>query len=224
MTKTQFRVMLTDMSDNQKTSAYVSPLRARQKEQTTGIILDAVGSLIQRGGTDAVTIAEAAKVAEVTERTIYRHFETREGLLAAFWRRELERRGGSSVVDPRTPADLRSNIIRLFSALDRDEAFVRALMTAPESVEIRRETNERRFAHMVAFLNEFAPGLTPRECRQTAAGIVSVSSVQSWMFMRDNCGFTGRQAGEAAALTVDRILDGASRSAARLRSEGADGD
>lgn len=201
------------MSDNQKTSAYVSPLRARQKEQTTGIILDAVGNLIQRGGTEVVTIAEAAKVAEVTERTVYRHFETREGLLTAFWRRELERRGGARVVDPQTPADLRSNIIRLFAALDRDEAFVRALMTAPESVEIRRETNERRFAHMIAFLKQFAPGLPERECRQTAAGIVSVSSVQSWMFMRDNCGFSGRQAGEAAALTVERILEAARRSA-----------
>ena len=221
MTEGQVCVILTDMSDNEKTSGYVSPLRARQKEQTTGLILDAVGSLIQRSGTDSVTIGEAAKVAQVTERTIYRHFETREGLLAAFWRRELERRGGASVVAPQNPAELRANIVRLFTALDKDEAFVRALMTAPESVAIRRETNERRFAHMVAFLKNFAPGLTQREYRQTAAGITSVSSVQSWMFMRDNCGFTGRQAGEAAAFTVDRILEGAARQADGLRQKDA---
>lgn len=206
------------MTDNQKPSSYVSPLRARQKEQTTGIILDAVGSLIERSGTAAVTMAEAAKVAEVTERTVYRHFETREGLLTAFWRRELEKRGGARVVDPRTPAELRASVIRLFTALDRDEAFMRALITAPESVAVRRETNERRFAHMIAFLEEHVPGLPARECRQIAAGIVSVCSVQSWMFMRDNCGFTGRQAGEAAALTADRILEAAARRAQDLGS------
>ena len=54
------------MSDGPKAS-YQSPLRARLKEQTSLIILDAVGTVIRNGDLAAVSVAEVARVAEVTE-------------------------------------------------------------------------------------------------------------------------------------------------------------
>ncbi|MDR3372692.1 MAG: helix-turn-helix domain containing protein [Ancalomicrobiaceae bacterium] len=207
--------MLHDMNQSGKSSGYNSPLRAKQKEQTGTLILEAVGRLLAHGDPMAVSMAEVARAADVTERTVYRHFETRDDLLRAFWKWQLERGGGERVVDPRTPDELRQNIIRLFTSLDKDEGIVRALMLSPESTDIRRSTNQRRMAHMLAFLDEHIPNLEDSDRHQLAAGIVSVASVQSWMFMRDNCGYSGRQAGEAAALTVDMVLEAARQRAAR---------
>ena len=72
-------------------SSYNSPLRERQKEQTREMILIAVGKILAHADTTAVTIGEVARVADITMRTIFRHFSTREELLGAFWKWQLEK-------------------------------------------------------------------------------------------------------------------------------------
>lgn len=198
---------------------YVSKLRDRQREQTTHLILEAVASILLRADLSAATIAEIARVAEITERTIYRHFATREDLLRAFWTYELERSGGATVTAPETPDALFANIRRLFASLDEREGIVRAVLSTAEGRELRRPTNEARLRHMVGFLEAQVPGLEEARRLSLAAGIVSVSSVLSWMFMRDNCGMDGARAGEAAAQTVAAILEAARSEAARTRDE-----
>jgi AcrR family transcriptional regulator len=185
---------------------YVSKLRERQKEQTARLILDSVATILREFSLDAVSIAEVARVAEVTERTIYRHYATREDMLRAFWKYELERSGGVGVTTPGTPEALYANIRRLFASLDANEGIVRAMMSTPEGRELRRPTNAARFAHMLGFVDVHVPGLEPELRASVAAGIVSVSSVLSWMFMRDNLGMDGARAGEAAATSVEMIL------------------
>jgi hypothetical protein len=59
---------------------------------------------------------------------------------------------------------------------------------------------------MLGFVDVHVPGLEPELRASIAAGIVSVSSVLSWMFMRDNLGMDGARAGEAAATSVEMIL------------------
>lgn len=202
-------VLWNDMNPPTQSSPrapYVSKLRERQKEQTAQLILDTVAQILRDADLSAVTIAEIARVAEVTERTIYRHFATREELLRAFWKHELERSGGVTVTTPETPDELFANIRRLFTSLDANEGIVRAVLSTPEGRELRRPTNEARLRHMLHFLDTHVPGLDAEQCLSLAAGIVSVSSVLSWMFMRDNCGMDGARAGEAASLTVAAIL------------------
>ena len=64
---------------------YVSNLRDRQKAETRDQILGAVGRLAQGGNLEDLSFAEVAKEAGVGERTVYRHFPTREALMGAFW-------------------------------------------------------------------------------------------------------------------------------------------
>jgi AcrR family transcriptional regulator len=195
-----------DPTDDSSRAPYVSKLRERQKEQTARLILDTVARILADAELSAATIAEIARVAEVTERTIYRHFATREDLLRAFWKRELERIGGVSVTTPDTPEALCASIRRLFASLDANEGIVRAVLSTAEGRELRRPTNKARLQHMVSFLEIHAPKLDPEQRLSVAAGIVMVSSVPSWMFMRDNYEMDGVRAGEAAARTVEAIL------------------
>ena len=202
------RVIITDMNKGPSAQNYNSPLRARQKEQTHDLILSAVATILRGANLAAVTIAEVARVAEVTERTVYRHFTTRDDLLNAFWKWQLTKSGGTMVIEPRSVDELLSNIKRLFASLDDDEGIIRAVLSSPEGREMRRSANRTRLEHMLRFVAAYAPNLAERDRMNVASGIVSVCSVLSWLFMRDNCGFDGKRAGEAAAFSVRILLEG----------------
>lgn len=203
------RVILYDMNKDPSSTGYNSPLRARQKEQTRVLILSAVATILRNADLQTVTTAEVARIAELTERTVYRHFSSREDLLKAFWTWQLERSGGANVIDPATVEDLMGNIKRLFSSLDADEGVIRAVLSSAEGRDVRKIANRARQEHMLEFVTKLHPHLPESDRHSIASGIVSVCSVPSWLFMRDNCGYDGERAGEAAALAVRLILEGA---------------
>jgi glycosyltransferase involved in cell wall biosynthesis len=60
-------------------------LRERQREETREQILRAVGRQLEQGRLDDLNFAEIAEDADLGERTVYRHFPTKEALLGAFW-------------------------------------------------------------------------------------------------------------------------------------------
>src|SRR5207302_193499 len=125
--------------------------------------------------------------------------------------------GGVHVITPRTPETLAANIRKLFASLDGDEGIIRAVLSTQEGRDLRKPTNAARFEHMLGFVERHVPGLDPETRRSVAAGIVAVSSVFSWMFMRDNLGMNGIQAGEAAARSVELILEAAKATASSTR-------
>ena len=129
--------------------------------------------------------------------------------MKAFWKWQLEKSGGATVIDPETVEDLMTNIKRLFSSLDADEGVIRAVLSSAEGRDVRKIANRARQEHMLKFVTRLNPDLSERDRHSSASGIVSVCSVPSWLFMRDNCGYDGKRAGEAAALAVRLILEGA---------------
>lgn len=60
-------------------------LRERQREVTREQILRAVGRHMETRSLEDLNFAEIAQDAGVGERTVYRHFPTKEALLGAFW-------------------------------------------------------------------------------------------------------------------------------------------
>lgn len=181
------------------------------------MILAAVGKILSTGSTETVTFAEVARVAGITMRTIFRHFPTREELLSAFWKWQLEQTGGQAVLGPPSLEGLLEKIKELFESLDAEENLIRAVISSPEGREIRKEANRIRLEKMLEFVKTVVPELSKRERHSMASGIISVSSVLSWLFMRDNCGYDGKRAGEAAALTVQMIIEAGQARAALLR-------
>ncbi len=64
---------------------YTSNLGDRQKQATQDQIMHAVARKLESGLLEDLSFAEIAADAEVGERTVYRHFPTKEALLGAFW-------------------------------------------------------------------------------------------------------------------------------------------
>ena len=61
--------------------------RDRRRQDTRDRLLDAGTRLLAERGYDAVTAAEIADAAGVTERTFFRHFPTKADLILTNWRR-----------------------------------------------------------------------------------------------------------------------------------------
>ena len=181
------------------------------------MILAAVGTILSAGNTDAVTFAEVARVAGITMRTIFRHFPTREELLSAFWKWQLEQTGGQTILEPTSIESLLEKIKEFFASLDSEENLIRAVISSPEGRDIRKEANRIRLEKMLEFVKKIVPELSKRDRHNMASGIISVSSVLSWLFMRDNCGYDGKRAGEAAAFTVQLIIEAGQAKAALQR-------
>src|SRR6266705_2265637 len=72
-------------------------LRERKKQQTWGLIAQTARRLFQEHGFDAVTVADVAREADVSRKTVFNYFPTKEDLfysgLAAFERFVTEPRG-----------------------------------------------------------------------------------------------------------------------------------
>jgi AcrR family transcriptional regulator len=58
-------------------------LRQRQKQQTRQLIFETASRLFAERGFDAVTVADVARAADVSEMTVFNHFPTKEDLCFA---------------------------------------------------------------------------------------------------------------------------------------------
>src|SRR6185295_7840208 len=83
-------------------------LRERKKRQTRESIAAAAMQLFQARGFDAVTVADVARAADVSEKTVFNYFPTKEDLVfgrgaertAALIEEIRTRPPGTSVIDP----------------------------------------------------------------------------------------------------------------------------
>jgi AcrR family transcriptional regulator len=195
------------MNDAATKSKYHSPLRSRQKEQTRGLILNAVDAILRRAPVGEVTIAAVAREADVTERTIYRHFPTREDLLAAAWRRALRAfiRGQTAQVE--TLDQILELTRAAYENFDANEGIVRAIISAPEGVEVRKRPAEIRLDMLKRAYGKLLDGVPEDQVKAVVLATHALSSASVWSHLRDYCGVDGVEGGKIAAMAIERIVE-----------------
>ena len=195
------------MNDVEARPRYHSPLRSRQKEQTRDLILNAVDAILRRANVSEVTFAAVARQADITERTIYRHFPTREDLLNAAWRRALRAfiRGQTQQVD--TLDQILELTRAAYENFDANEGIVRAIISAPEGLEVRKRPAEIRLAMLEKAYAELLAGIPQDQVKAVVLATHALSSASVWSHMRDYCGVNGAEGGRIAAQAIELIVE-----------------
>jgi AcrR family transcriptional regulator len=186
-------------------TVYASSLRERQKADTRALILGTVERLLKDRSLSELSLATVAREAGITERTVYRHFETREQLLEATWIAVNEDIGMKEF--PRTPEELIERPKKLFPAFDRRGEVIRAMLASPQGRELRLRPNKERQAAIRAVVRSARPNLREPAFTRRCAAVQVLCSASGWATMTDYWGLDSVEAGRAASEAIAVLLN-----------------
>lgn len=178
-------------------------LREAHKDLTRTRILDAAFDLLRKEDLDGLTTAEIAAAAGVTERTIYRHFATRDELLKALWP-QLQKRVGSRFAE--TPAELIETPLWLFPNFEKEEGAVRASAFSRAGRELRSAVSETRKAVFSRLVRAARPDLDEAAADRLAAVVQLITGAYAWAHLKDFWGLSGAESGRAASEAIAALL------------------
>src|SRR2546423_9722811 len=126
--------------------AVTEGLRERKKRQTRDTIAEAAMTLFGEHGFDAVTVADVARAADVSEKTVFNYFPAKEDLvfpeseerLSAVLERIRNRPKGTSLVEP-----FRASTMEFLDSIERGP--VDAIIARPKLVMRSQALRERLF-------------------------------------------------------------------------------
>ncbi|MBP7135080.1 MAG: helix-turn-helix transcriptional regulator [Sphingomonadaceae bacterium] len=188
---------------------YRSPLRARLKEQTSIIILEAVAAILREADLSAVSIAEVAHIARMSEQTVYRHYSSRDALLRAFTQYYLDREtGGPDRKLPETIAELQAWVAGRYHDWESDHRIVSEIYLSPVGRELRQPLHAIGYANIVHMLGRERPNLGASERGDIAAAMLTLMSVENFVFLHRTLGFGAKQIHASVKAAIDAILAG----------------
>ena len=182
--------------------------RIARRERNRDAVVDAIMLLVESGELEP-NIAQVAEVAGVSERSIFRHFESRDALVAAVIERQLEMvRGLLHPIPPDGPVGQRARALvaeraRLYEAITPMRRV--ALRVAERSEQVADKLAEARLWGRTELEQVFAPELDelgPAERRDLVAGLSTVASWEAWNVLRAH---EGCSVSRARAIT-ERLL------------------
>jgi AcrR family transcriptional regulator len=196
---------MSEARNQSERKPYTSSLRERQVAQTRELILDAVTTLLGDRRADEVTMRDIAAAAEVSERTVYRHFPDREALLEGLTQRlpqlDLKPSFAAGGLDALAPTSR-----RLMELLDEHHVTARAeavFNADPRRFAAGTRTNTREMRTLLA---KELPELGEREQLRVAAVLRCLVSTQAWLRMREEFGVPGAESGPVVAWVIDTII------------------
>jgi AcrR family transcriptional regulator len=187
---------------------YRSELRAEQADETRGRILDATVR-VMAGGIASLSIPAVARAARVSVPTIYRHFGTKQDLLAAVYP-HLERRAGrGELVMPTSIGQLRDGVRALLDHLEAFDDLARAAMASPAAGEARALSMPRRLGMTRAMADTVVPPLADRDRDRLARLLVILTSSSALRTWRDQLGVTADEAADDVEWVIQSVVAGA---------------
>jgi AcrR family transcriptional regulator len=182
-----------------------------------GRILEGMSAVLAQG--DAPTFANVARAAGVPERTLYRHFPTREALLSGMFDWANERLGFHGEL-PTSREEVSALVRRVFPGFDSLSPVIHELLVAPEGRTARLSNKGARQRAALAVVRDAAGALDRTAARHVAAVVQVLTTAAAWQALRDYWDMSGAEAAEASALAVELLLEGA-RARGKRRKSGA---
>ena len=181
-------------------------------------VLDGVFEVLAAG--EDLTFAKVAKAADVPERTIYRHFPSKEALHAAIWSWANERMGFTGPF-PTDEAGYVALVRTAHPGFERLAPVIRELLASKDGLAVRLTANDQRRQSARTAVRSSAPGLNPADEQRVAAALQLLTSAATWQTLHDYWDMDGEEAGETAALAIELLLEGARSRAADTSHDNA---
>ncbi len=180
---------------NKGARSYSSELRAQQAEGTRSRILDATVRVMARGLV-TLSIPDVAREAGVSVPTVYRHFRTKQDLVAAVYPHLAARTGINQPQPPGTVDELRDGVRAYFGSLDALDEAARAAMASPASDAIRRLTMPNRVAMWRRLVDSIKPAPPKADRDRITRLLVVLTSSASQRMWNDHLGASVDQAAD----------------------------
>ncbi|MBW7923759.1 MAG: TetR/AcrR family transcriptional regulator [Burkholderiaceae bacterium] len=181
-------------------------LADRRSGFTRQLILDAAMRVLEENSVTQLTMRAIAQAAGMSERTVFRHFDTRDALLdevAAEMRRRL------ALPDPpSTLAELRIAPRALYGAFEARSRLTRAALHSELFDRLRLTQAHERWNAVRRLVDAHAPRRSARERRIAAANIRYYLSASSWNYYRAYFGFTLEDTIACAETAIRQSLAG----------------
>jgi AcrR family transcriptional regulator len=174
---------------------YRSELREQQAEQTRARILDATVEVMARG-IASLSIPGVAREAGVSVPTVYRHFQTKDALLAAVYPHVVRRAGLDQIAPPRTLEELRDGVRSYFNHLDSFDDLARAAMASPASEDVRRINMKKRLTLLRRVPEAVVPPLPEADRDRIARLLVVLTASSAQRMWRDQFGASVEEAAD----------------------------
>jgi AcrR family transcriptional regulator len=193
-------------------------LRQRHADLTRELILRTVAEMLEEGTASDLSVPGVARRSGVSLRTVYRHFPTREDLLAAAgeWIGVNILRAQIPEAIAQVPQVYAENAARW----DEHPNLVEAMALTRGANSVRSIRRRERLEKLREALREVTNGLPEAEAQQAFAVFAYLNSMLAWVTMREEAGLDGKQVGAAVAWAMQVLIDDLRR---RQRAAGTRG-
>jgi AcrR family transcriptional regulator len=181
----------------------------QQLDTTRSAILDALAQVIVESKEFGFSVQQVADRAEVTHRTVYNHFPTRDAMnegLAVYLEERLKSVGPAPDAELAL-ASFPAAVEELYHGLSQHEVHGRAyvmLMVASRTPARLTRARLRQFEAVEEDRAALPAGLTPRH---VAAAIRMFVSSTGWHVLTDQFGLSSREASVAATWATRTLVD-----------------
>lgn len=181
-------------------------LAERHTDLTRRAILDAALGMLERSSVGDLTVRAVAKQANISERTVFRYFATREEFLDAIADEVRERLGLPP--PPQTVDELLNAPRALYERFEATKNLTLAALHT-ELFHRMRETQARtRWTAVRQLVDALAPRRSERERRIAAANIRYYLAATAWHYFRFYFHFSLEDSIEAARTAIRQTIDG----------------
>ena len=158
-----------------------------------------------------ISIPAVARRANVSVRTVYHHFPTKEALFDALPEAARFRGGRPAMADPESPKELAAMAAEAFSYFRDNEALFNAMRVSEASEQVTRELDRRAVARVARVVAPLAEKLDKDDLHQLQGLFGALMSYDTYRALTRRYGLSSEDAAEVTAWAVTTLTDRAKR-------------
>lgn len=189
-------------------------------QDTTARIISALVDVISTDGITEFSVQAVADRANVSHRTVYRHFPSREALLEGitdFLEDPMRAEGLPGV--PEDLDDCVDTIESVFKFFEANAPMIEAMVVVRLAMGVEPSRSQERTEGFVDIVRKGAPDLSAEDVHSYAMSLRAIASSQHWYVLTRRLGLSTEQASRVAADTLRALIGEIRRRNARQQSK-----